>query len=251
MATTNQEKIVLILHGWPQPINDNNIYYEYFSNKGFTVIAPNLYLEDFKLGEKHVSSSIINKLNDKNPDVILGISMGGLLAPWFGLQYPNAKLILLATGPKLKPNAFGFNLLLKLTQISFISQLANIIRYFPRKILFIIYQLINPFKGNSNEKKLYIADMKLNIKEMLKYPIVKHIEIANFITKIDNSKILKKIENKTLIFTSDNDSLMPSSLGKSLGDFIPKSKIIFTKGSHFEVFTHNNFKDIDRFLEKN
>ena len=49
-----------------------------------------------------IKNKIQCELNGTVPDVIVGISMGGLIAPHLAKDYPTTKLIMIASGPKLK-----------------------------------------------------------------------------------------------------------------------------------------------------
>lgn len=241
------KKTVYILHGWPQAITSDSMYFKYFSRREYNVIAPNLYLENFSINETQLITSLLSKLNGKTPDVILGISMGGLLAPHIAQKYPKSKLILIATGPVLESNSIGFNVLFRLINIPIFQSIFNLFRYIPRNLIYQIYKIFNPVRDISLHEE-YIIDMKTNVDVMLSVPVKKHAEIAQFISRVDNTHMLQNLHNKTVIFSGQNDSMMPNKLGNLLGELIHNSQVIVTKGSHFNVFNGKNFSDVSKFL---
>ncbi|KKQ91989.1 MAG: hypothetical protein UU16_C0013G0018 [Candidatus Woesebacteria bacterium GW2011_GWA2_40_7] len=127
----NIEKTALILHGWPQPVEAGSInypYLEYFQSKGYTVFAPKLFTKDFVLKEPDAKKYIENLLGGKKPDVIVGISLGGLLLPKIAKDYPNAKLVFIASDPKIQPESVGFKSVLHLAKNKNFLKLLNLIK---------------------------------------------------------------------------------------------------------------------------
>ncbi len=241
-------KTVLILHGWPQPVTKDSMYYKYFEENGYSVVAPQLFTKDFVLTQEEAKKYIEAKLAGRKPDVIVGISLGGLLVPVFAKDYPNAKLILIATGAKLEPQATGFRMLLDMAKHRKVLNVLNVIRFLPQKVLFAFYEFINPFRGNEAQREIYIKDMKDNLKCIVGIPIDEESEIVNFVSSTDNTELLKSLKNKAIIFTSNNDLMMPSNLGQELHRLLGSSQLVVSDGGHFDVFTQNNFKDLDKFL---
>lgn len=243
-------KTALILHGWPQSIGEDSMYYKYFSDKGYNVIAPEIFSRDFELTEEEAKKYIESQLDGRKPDVIVGISMGGLLAPVIAKDYPEAKLIFIASGPQIESSSPGFKLVLNLAKNKRLLNILNIFKFMPPKVLYYFYEAINPFRGDDNQRMIYNQDMKINFKYIMKIPIDEEGEIVNFVTQTDNTELLKTLKNRTLIFTSDNDLMMPSKLGQDLHRLLVNSEIIISNGGHFNVFTEENFKDVDKFLLK-
>lgn len=249
---TTMQKTVLILHGWPQPIEPesvNNIYLEYFTNKNYKVIAPRLFTSDFKLNSEDSKKYIKEKLEGKSPDVIVGISMGGLLAPQIASDYPKSKMVLIASNPKMSPNGQGFKTVINLAKNKDYLKILNLFKFLPGKIIFNLYEIVNPFTGNDEDRQRYVDDMKKNIKYMIDIPIAEEAEIVKFVTETDNTELLKKLPNKTLIFSGKNDLIMSINQSNRFDDLLENSILVETQGSHFEVFTEENFKELDTFLD--
>lgn len=244
------KKTALILHGWPQPILKDGVYYRNFEKWGYNVVAPWFFAEDFKLTSENAKEYIEKSLAGRSPDVIMGISMGGLFAPQVAQDYPKAKMILIATAPKAKPKNLTFNLLIALAKNKRMRNALNIVKVLPEKFLFGFYGIVNPFKGTAKEKPNYMTDMKNNFKYMLKIPVSKEAEIVDLITKIDNTELLKTLKNETLIFVGKNDSLMPQDLGDKLNDLLSNSRVIVSHGSHWDVISEPSFLEMKKFLEE-
>ncbi len=245
------KKTVLILHGWPQPVEPGSInysYLEYFQKKGYQVFAPKLFTKDFVLKDPDAKDYVEELLNGKKPDVIVGISLGGLLAPIIVKDYPDAKLVLIATDPKMQPEALGFKIVLDLAKNKDFLKMLNLLKFMPSKFLLSFYEFINPFKGSEDDRQLYITDMKLNFKYMLSIPVDEEEEIVNFVSSVDNTELLKTLKNKTLIFSGKNDLMMPGNSKENLHSLLVNSREIINDGGHFEVFTDKNFQDVDKFL---
>jgi|GEM_PF-2188258 len=242
------EKTVLILHGWPQPVTKDSMYYKYFEEKEYFIVAPQLFTKDFVLDENDAKNYIEKQLSGRKPDVIVGISLGGLLAPVFAKDYPNAKLILIATGPKLEPQATGFKMLLDVAKNKRVLSLLNVIKFLPQKVLFAFYEFINPFRGDTTQREVYKKDMKDNFKYIISIPIEEESEIVNFVSSTDNTELLKTLKNKAIIFAGHNDLIMPTNLGDDFHKLLVNSQLILSEGGHFNVFTERNLSDLDKFL---
>ncbi|MFA6446444.1 MAG: hypothetical protein WCW14_04330, partial [Candidatus Paceibacterota bacterium] len=156
--------------------------------------------------------------------------------------------ILIATGPKLEPQATGFRMLLDVAKNKRVLRLLNVLKFLPQKVLFAFYEFINPFRGDKSQREVYVKDMKDNFRYIISIPVDEESEIVNFVTSTDNTELLKTLKNKAIIFTSNNDLMMPSDLGEELHKLLVNSQLVVSSGGHFDVFTENNFKDLDRFL---
>ena len=180
-------KTALLLHGWPQYIERNHPISILFKELGYNIVAPRLFEHIYTIN--NIKSIIKKELKNKSPNVIVGVSQGGMVAQITALNYPTAKLILVATGPYLKPK---FNLFFKFL---FYSRLTDFVFLFlkimPRSIIFPFYKLTN-FINGSNFKD-YESVMNQNIKtvKLIKYHIYR--QVFNFILKTNNVNILNKM----------------------------------------------------------
>jgi pimeloyl-ACP methyl ester carboxylesterase len=242
------KRSVLILHGWPRPVGKDSLYYKYFRDWGYEIIEPEIFSSDFVLTRDNAKKYILDKLEEKSPNVIIGISMGGLLAPHIVQEFPRAKMILIATAPRLKPKAKGFILLIDLAKNKKLLNALNVVKELPEKYLYKFYEAVNPFNGDEKERLVYVKDMKQNFKYILDIPIEKEGEIVDFVTATDNTEILKTLKNKTLIFAGKNDLLMPQTEGDELAKLLSNSRMVVNHGSHFDVIAEPSFIEIEKFL---
>ena len=94
-------KIALVLHGWPQTKLNQYFLVKFLEDKDYEVVIPNLYLieESWDIGE--ISDEISDEIKGRCPDLIVGISMGGLILPHIAKRCPKSKLIFIASGHTL------------------------------------------------------------------------------------------------------------------------------------------------------
>jgi len=241
-------KTVLLLHGWPRPIDKRSDYYKYFKKWGYEIIAPEIFSKDANFTVNGLKSYIKSALNGKKPDVLVGVSIGGLIMPHIAIDYPDAKVVFVASGSKLEPGTVTFKLILNIVKNKKAIRSLKYVKLLPSKLIFKFCETVAPFKGNVNNREAYVSDMKRNIKYILDIPISKEEEIVNFITAVDNASLLGTLKNKTLIFMGKSDFVMPNSLSVRLHDLIKNSELVEVEGGHLEVISKPDFGRLEKFL---
>lgn len=83
-------KQALILHGWPQYRIDRYFLSSHLRKKGANVIMPNMFSRDYIFSPANVLNDALTRLNGKKLDVIVGISLGGLIAPHIMRHFSDA-----------------------------------------------------------------------------------------------------------------------------------------------------------------
>lgn len=242
------EKIALILHGWPQNRVGNYFLVNFFKDKGYRVLTPDLFDSEFIFSPEEIFKRIKKDFDGGTLDVIVGISLGGLITPHIARKSPNSKLIFIASGPYLKAKPFFFNFVLKLLKYKFFIYIGKLILKLPDRFLAIFYKMGSPFSGSEEERKAYEEDMYTNIKFIKNIPIDEEIKIMKFATTTDNTELLKTLGNRTLIFNGEKDLMMPAERGEMVHKLLRNSKLIINDGEHFDVFTSNDLPEIDTFL---
>ncbi len=242
-------KTVVIVHGYPEPIYADSPLYSYFSERGYNVISPYLFSSEFKLTQEEVDKYIEGKLAGREPDVIVGVSMGGLLAPALAHDYPKSKLVLVGTGPYVRSNIESINTLLTICKSSLFDFIYKIILSTPTPVYSFIYKLFNHPKMNTSQKKELEEHIVKNWSCLKSIKESEEREVIQFLSGVDNSILLHSLKNKTLIFAADGDSMMPLKLAHKLNHLIKNSRLVINKGTiHYTVFGRDNYKDLNEFL---
>lgn len=241
-------KCALIIHGWPQPVTPNHPLIPVLKEKGYRIIAPNMFvLKSINLEETILL--LKNSIKGKDVELVIGISMGGLILPHLLTYFPNAKLIFIASGTKFDPELKFAKLLIRSNLINIIPDPSLFIKFIPKFALNFIWSIISPFKGNLIEKKEYENDRDENFKVMSNLTSKKCREIYHMIRSIDTSWLLKNVGNPALIVSGKYDTLMPYKLAKDLSLILKNSKMIETNNEgHFGVLNREMLTKITAFI---
>lgn len=244
------EKIILILHGWPQYRLESYFLTKHLKDKGYKIVYPDLFDQRFEFTLPNLLHKVNGMLNNVKPVAIVGISMGGLVLPYLGQQFPESKLIFIASGGNIKSKSKIFNLILKNANSKFSKIIFKLIYSLPERYFEKLYRLINPFKGKaaSNEYEVYEKDTKENVAFIKSIPIEKELEIVNFVRNTDNRLLLQGLKNKALIFSGENDLMMPKEKGVELKNLLINSRLIVNQGEHFNVFSDKDLQIVEEFL---
>jgi pimeloyl-ACP methyl ester carboxylesterase len=243
-------KVALILHGWPQHRAGGHFLSGFFRGKGYRVITPDLFGRSFTFSPGAIHQEIKEELDSQRPEVIVGISLGGLVLPYIAKDYPESKLVFVASGPYLKAKPALLDFFLRANKHQVVLNLAETVLKSPNWLLALIYKLTNPFNGTLEEREEYEEDMYQNIKFIKGIPVSKELEIARFVVTTDNSGILGSLKNKTLIFNGRRDLFMPAERGQELHKLLEQSRLIINEGEHFNSFTGQDLLAVEDFLQE-
>lgn len=242
-------KTILVLHGWPQYRLESYFLSKHLKDKGYRVIYPDLFDQRFEFTLPNMMHKIREMLDGSEPAAIVGISLGGLVAPYIASQSPKSKLIFVASAASMGSKSGVFNMILSLMDNSIFRSMPGYLLRLPNDRLEKVYRLINPFRGGEAEREEYDRDTKANIQFIKSIPITKEMEIINFVKNVDNRLLLKGMKNKTLIFSGEGDLMMPREKGEELHRLLINSKLIINKGEHFNVFGEKDLKTVEEFLD--
>ena len=162
---------------------------------------------------------------------VFGISMGGMIAQHFALNYPQrvTSLILGCTfcgGVRSIPIGPGA-----------LAALADFERFKKMTLEEIVRQLI-PFLFSQEfiEKNPDIVEKR--VAESLEYPTPMHgiTRQAEAIMGHDTYDILPRIKPPTLVISGDNDRLIPAENSRILASQIPEAELAIVKGAGHEFF---------------
>jgi pimeloyl-ACP methyl ester carboxylesterase len=162
---------------------------------------------------------------------IFGISMGGMIAQHFALNYPHRviSLILGCTycggvhGLQPEPEALA-------ALIDF-AQLKNMT---PEQVV----RQAMPFCFSQKfmEEKPDIVDKR--VAKQLEYPTPRHgaARQAEAVMSHDTYELLPRMKPPTLVIAGDNDRLIPVENSRTLASRIPKAELVIIKGAGHEFF---------------
>lgn len=243
-------KTVVFLHGFPNFVKEKSSVYKYFASRNYKIIIPPILTPEVDLNIDSVKNFVRKQLDGQSPDVVVGISMGGLLAPHVAADYPNSRLLLVATGPYLRTKNRMYNFAVKLEKQDKLLLLIRLGKMLPKGLFRIIYRIYN----KTHDKSVSTDELERRADEDLDAFSSIHIsklrEVLDFAVDINNSKLLQKLNNQTLIIAGKNDSMMPLELSEELRRLIKNSKLVVSDGLHYDVGAHLDEKTLDIFLKK-
>jgi esterase/lipase len=236
---------VLVLHGYPR-IDEKSLLFDYFSRKKYKIYCPYLFNDKLEFTQSKINLFIDNFIKGSVPDVIIGISLGGLILPSVALKYPKAKLIFIASGASVNPKS---NLLKRLIKAKTSARLFGLTLALPYPALAYLYTLLIPLIGGSEKLAEYQKDKLLNLMAIKTITPDKNREIFRFITQVNNIPILSKLKQKTLILSGKDDVLMPISEAEKLNNLVKNSKLVNTEAEHFNVVSFTTVNEVEKFLK--
>jgi pimeloyl-ACP methyl ester carboxylesterase len=242
-------KIILILHGFPG-LSHNDALHGCLKKMDCDIVIPDLFDSAFHFDTSEIQKYIESKLQGRKPDAILAFSMGGLIAPFIATKYPQAKLILIATGPRIDLAIKPFNFLVKNLNIDYLKWVYKGFNHVPFNLYRALYEIFNPYKGESDRKNRYYQDIEDMYQLLKKHDLEKLKEILQFVRITDTSEILEKLSNETLIIAGGHDVLMPHKLSLEIKEHVKKSRLIENSDRlHFEVFDERDFATVNDFIK--
>lgn len=169
---------------------------------------------------------------------ILGVSMGGMIAQEFAVDYPERveKLILCATNcglsKSVQPSPEVMSILTRSTEELTAEEVA-------RDTIQLLYT--QEFIDNNTEI------IEQTIKQILKAPIPAHAYKRQIeaILKFDVCRKIKKINIPTLILHGKKDILVPPQNAEILANRIPGAKLMYLEDSGHGIFT----PEFDKFTQ--
>lgn len=187
----------------------------------------------------------------EEPQVIIGFSLGGLMAIELAEKYPGAKLILVATGCRVEPKSRWLQWLKRVCQEEWGVKLTyEGIRLLPTKWLVEAYKRVNPApKGSGQIVKDYEEDMRKNVAYFRKIPLWKWQEVTTYVNEVDNREICLQLKNKTLILAGKKDTVLGKEMGEELNRLMKNSQLVLTEGGHFDTIEKQHLKILEEWLK--
>ncbi len=244
------KKVALILHGWPRKDIKERFLLNFLQKNDYEVFTPNLYVVDKGMKVEGLVRYITSQLKGKKPDLIVGISMGGLILPHIAERYPSAKLIFIATSAFLKPQSRLMKIGFRLLRYKFFRKIVvNFGNLASIRLLMFLHKVLSP-SARGRGRDTSIKDLRNNLKEIKCRSFTKHLALYDLICRIDNTDILKKLKNTSLIFNGSDDRIMPLFGGEYISNLLHNCTYIVNKAKHFNVFKKQDLDEVGSFLKK-
>lgn len=225
-----------MINGLASPIKKDYFLVNWLTKAGYEVVMVEPLLGDTGEDLK------------RSPEAIFCWSMGGLIAPKIALKYPKARLVMMATGPRVSPKETLVKLLYRVVETDWGLKVLNAGLKLPKKLLMDGYEQLNKVPDLS-VRELYRKQMADNI-ELFRNLSQKQInDLVKFLKTADTTNLLKQIKNKTLIFCGKKDKLMPLEDSLEINKLILGSELVVTEGGHYNVVSEKELPIIEKFLE--
>lgn len=241
-------KYALIIHGWPEPIYESHILRQYFESRGYAVFAPYVFSSNYKLTLENVRKLVLKKMGGKKPDVIAGVSLGGLFVPYIALKFPKADLVFISTAPKIDIEKSSIGRIIRLSEKKGFFRLFGFLISLPSELFYFVLRIATRILRGKFKAKTFQDTMRSYLAWVLGIPVQEEKEIFEFVKHVDNTHIIGTLGNKSIIFAGKKDTKMPIGFSIKLKELLKFSRLIVTNGEHFNVFTLRNYKDLDEFL---
>lgn len=230
---------IILLHGLMGGLSNFEAVIEFFSNKGYKVLIPELPLYSLSLLKTNVKT-FANYLNEfivfKGYDqvILLGNSLGGHIGLYHTKMYPECVKALIITGSSgLYESAMGSGYT-KRSDYEVIKKKAQDVFYDPevatKEIVDEVFETVN------DRNKL-----------------VKTLAIAKSAIRHNMSKDLPNMNTPTCIIWGKNDQVTPPEVGEEFNDLLPDSDLFWIdKCGHAAMMEHpEEFNQImNAWLEK-
>lgn len=241
------EKMAVLLHGYPAEKRQSTPVRELLEKMGYKVLAPKYMECQEKFSISWFRRELKKEIGDGTVEVIIGVSLGGMILPYLVRDYPKAKLIFIATAARFKPKMKLVSGTVKMVSKNHSVEMMKLIKKLPEGLLKEIYNVV--YKAKTEEDKKLVEADKIAIIEAIRviHPN-KHQEMANFILKTDNRKIISKIKNPTLVIAAEHDVLMPTELGRELGEGIKGSIFKLIPAEHYNILAGTALREVEKFL---
>lgn len=231
-------KTALIFHGFPSPPSAHAAIIQFLEQNHYQIVMPDW----LKLSKTELEETITNI----DVDLIIGISLGGLLAIPYAAKKPQAKLVLIAAGPYLETKIPLYNVLLKLPEPEQNLELIRRVKKIDLKTYWPIYKFFNWQKNISDAQ--YQQRASDNLQALQKITNQELLTALKLVRSCNHTSSLKELRNPTLIFAGQNDQIMPANLSKKMQRLIVDSQLIVSDRVHHDVFSGSDWPSLKKFL---
>lgn len=223
---------IIVLHGLLGGLSNFDGVVQFFSQKGYKVIIPELPVYSMSLIKTNVKSFAkyleeFIEFKDLNNVILLGNSLGGHIGLYHTKHYPEKVKALVITGSSgLYESAMGGGYT-KRSDYEVIKKKAQDVFYDPKiatkEIVDEVYETVND-----------------------RYKLVKTLAIAKSAIRHNMSKDLPEMETPTCIIWGKNDTVTPPDVAIEFNELLPDSELFWIdKCGHAAMMEHPDaFNDI-------
>jgi len=223
---------IIVLHGLLGGLSNFDGVVQFFSQKGYKVIIPELPVYSMSLIKTNVKSFAkyleeFIEFKDLNNVILLGNSLGGHIGLYHTKHYPEKVKALVITGSSgLYESAMGGGYT-KRSDYEVIKKKAQDVFYDPKiatkEIVDEVYETVND-----------------------RYKLVKTLAIAKSAIRHNMSKDLPEMETPTCIIWGKNDTVTPPDVAIEFNELLPDSELFWIdKCGHAAMMEHpDTFNDI-------
>ena len=229
-------KTLVLIHG----INTNNKYFEkfknFFENKGYRIIAPNLpYKNNLnelgKVGIKNYLDFLEKEVKKiKEPFYIIGHSMGGLLAQMLAQKGYGEKIVLLSPAPPADISSINLKLVLNswniIWSILFFRKVFIFSFTFARKNIF---NLLSEKEALEEYQNIEFDSLKV-LKELT----------FGINTKVDE----KRVKQDILILVGEKDRMIKKTVFEKINKKYKNSELKFFPNHSHYLLAENAWEEV-------
>ncbi len=252
------KKIPLVfIHGWMANWTCFKGMIDYFKKKKYPVVYLDLRgnglskkptkVHLYKLEYKAEDINQILKKEKIKKIILIGHSMGGMVAALFATRYPKKveKLILIQTYYK---NPLNSRLIFFHKHIRFSYKLCKILTRYVRLTKKAIKKRGIDFGGVRKE-----SDTRIGLRILLKTALFPSLATLKHILKFNIQKNLKNLKMPVLLIGSKKDQFFPERLIRDYAVKLPDSQVKIIEGTHTRIFKkHKQVSEIiQRFIKNN
>ena len=239
--------MALVLHGYPAPLSSLKKVADFVRNNGYTVVMPEyLTQESFEINK--TAEWIKKQLRGQKPDLIIGLSLGGLVMPHVAVNYPKAKLVFTATGERVKPSIYWLNILISLVASPVGKPIIYMLLGLPKNIVEWGYVKAQKITNIKSVKEDLTKRKKETVAALFSMDADRHRQVIEFLRKCDNTDLISKLPNNSLIISGSKDTLMPLSRGQQLIVLLKNGRLVITEGNHYGVMDKLAWEELRKFV---
>lgn len=239
-STSGSGKNIVLIHGWGVPSCVWQTIARSLTQE-FRVTLFDLpgYGNNLAWRDQHGLASISEKIYSviPKPSIILGWSMGGLIAMWLAINYPQttAKLILTNSTPCFIEKNFWPGIAANV--LSAFQE--GLIKNFEQTMLRFISLQINTKNAQDARKQLQFLRKIIYVKENYSEAILH--DGLNILLNTDLRLELPKIQAPILWLLGENDRLVPAAVNQHLAAYLPQTQIkVLRTAAHIPFISHSD-----------